>query len=489
MSAERGRDGPPRHAGTDGYPPAAVDAAAAGERAPARAAGRVTGIEGLRAIAASSILVYHVWIYSSPGGRVDAGYLGRFALPHLPAGVTLFFALSGYLLYRPVAASVLATGRVPNVRNYLRNRALRILPAYWVVLTAVAVGAAGGPAPAVPFGARAGPAREPAGPAGRQCAAGPELPVGVAGHRDRAGLVAGRRGGVLPEPAGVGSWPRPGACGGPAAPGPRCSPCSCPPRPCCWWAPPGKRPASGSSLGDAYPGSAIVARSFLAQADLFVPGMVLAVLHVLVREGRVRLPRHWAAAVWALLAADVLAVVLLSDRGVLWRWGVANPYQRLTALACVLLVALVVLPRPADRPPRLARALDWRPLFLCGLASYSLFLWHEPITRLLAAQGLTVGGAGGLVVNLGIVGLAAGVLAAATYRFVERPALARKAGRTGRQRDPGSTAPARVTIRGLGHLSGARPADDEVTGGQTRTEPSGGTSTTRPEVVSPGGVS
>ena len=241
--------------------------------------------------------------------------------------------------------------------------------------------------------------------------------------------------------------------------------------------------------GDAHPGNAIVVRSFLAQADLFVPGMVLAVLHVLVREGRVRLPRHWAAAVWALLAADVLAVVLLSDRGVLWRWGVANPYQRLTALACVLLVALVVLPRPADRPPRLARALDWRPLFLCGLASYSLFLWHEPITRLLAAQGFTVGGAGGLVVNLGIVGLAAGVLAAATYRFVERPALARKAGRTGRHRDPGSTAPARVTIHGLGHLSGARPADDEVTGGQTRTEPSGGTSTTRPEVVSPGGVS
>jgi Acyltransferase family len=102
--------------------------------------GRLTGVEGLRAVAASSIVVFHVWKYSSPSGReVDLGYLSRFALPHLPTGVTLFFTLSGYLLYRPIAASLLATGQVPGVRSYLRNRALRILPAYWVVLTAVAV--------------------------------------------------------------------------------------------------------------------------------------------------------------------------------------------------------------------------------------------------------------------------------------------------------------------------------------------------------------
>ncbi len=488
MSAERGRDGPPRHAGTDGYPPAAVDAAAAGERAPARAAGRVTGIEGLRAIAASSILVYHVWIYSSPGGRVEAGYLGRFALPHLPAGVTLFFALSGYLLYRPVAASVLATGRVPNVRNYLRNRALRILPAYWVVLAAVAVVL---PAALLRL-SRSELVLD-------RLVSRPDLLVGnalLAQNYRSASLDTGIGPAwslavevvfylTLPVLGLAAAWCLRRARGART----EVLALLVPPAALLLVGTAGKATSVWLLPGDAYPGNAIVVRSFLAQADLFVPGMVLAVLHVLVREGRVRLPRHWAAAVWALLAADVLAVVLLSDRGVLWRWGVANPYQRLTALACVLLVALVVLPRPADRPPRLARALDWRPLFLCGLASYSLFLWHEPITRLLAAQGLTVGGAGGLVVNLGIVGLAAGVLAAATYRFVERPALARKADRTGRQRDPGSTAPARVTIRGLGHLSGARPADDEVTGGQTRTEPSGGTSTTRPEVVSPGGVS
>src|SRR5215207_10460087 len=123
--------------GPGGTPATAGGAMAASARRPR--VGRLTGIEGLRAVAASSIVVYHVWLYGSPSGPVEAGYLSRFALPHLPVGVTLFFALSGFLLYRPIAAAVLATGRVPNDRNYLRNRALRILPAYWVILAAVAV--------------------------------------------------------------------------------------------------------------------------------------------------------------------------------------------------------------------------------------------------------------------------------------------------------------------------------------------------------------
>jgi peptidoglycan/LPS O-acetylase OafA/YrhL len=123
---------------------------------------------------------------------------------------------------------------------------------------------------------------------------------------------------------------------------------------------------------------------------------------------------------------DVLATVLLTDRGVLWRWGMLNPYQRMTALACVLLVGLVVLPRAGDQPSVLTRFLERRPLILCGLASYSLFLWHEPVTRLLAGRGLTLPGQGGLVGNLVLVAVLAGALAAATYRWVERPALARK---------------------------------------------------------------
>src|SRR5215211_1360916 len=100
---------------------------------------RLTGIEGLRAIAAFSILVSHVWLYTSPGGgQATLGVLDL-VLPDLSLGVTLFFALSGFLLYRPFAASVVRAQPMPRVSEYLRNRALRILPAYWVILLLVAV--------------------------------------------------------------------------------------------------------------------------------------------------------------------------------------------------------------------------------------------------------------------------------------------------------------------------------------------------------------
>lgn len=438
MITGSGRDGPVQGTAVDARgSPAAVGTV----RPPAaRSGGRVVGIEGLRAIAATSILVYHVWLYSSPSGRVELGYASRFALPHLPAGVTLFFALSGYLLYRPVAASLLATGGVPNVRNYLRNRALRILPAYWVVLAATAVVL---PAALLRLSrsdlvldrlvvrpdallANALLAQNYL-PASLDSGIGPTWSLAVevvfyltlpalgalaASCFRRAGSSRSQVLALLLPPAALLLL---GALGKAAS----------------TWLP----------VGQVYPAHEIISRSFLSNADLFAPGMALAVLHVLVREGRVRLPRQWAALAWAALAADVAAVVLLTDRGVLWRWGVLNPYQRLTALACVLLVALVVLPRPAaSRPARLARFLDRRPLVLCGLASYSLFLWHEPITRLLAARGLTVDGRVGLVVNLGLVALVAGLLAAATYAFVERPALARKASSTGPRPDGRSVA-------------------------------------------------
>ncbi|HEX6232817.1 MAG TPA: acyltransferase [Jiangellaceae bacterium] len=394
--------------------------------APTPAVGRLTGIEGLRAVAAGSIVVYHVWLYSSPSGPVDAGYLSRFALPHLPVGVTLFFALSGYLLYRPVVSSLLANGHVPNVRNYLRNRALRILPAYWVILVAVAVIL---PAALV----RRSPSEleldrvvgrpdmlvnnallaQNYVPATLDTGIGPawSLAVEVAFYLSLPALALLTRGLFRRARSSFG----------------QCLALLVAPAALLLLGAAGKAATAWLVPGDT-PVQAIFARSFLSFADLFAPGMVLAVLHVLVTRGQLRLPRRWPLIVGATLIVDVALIVVLTDRGILWDWGVANPYQRLTALACVLLVALVVLPSPeSGRPSLLIRILNSRPLFLTGLASYSLFLWHEPITRLLADQGLTFAGRGGLVTNIAVVAVVSGALAAATYRFVERPALARKA--------------------------------------------------------------
>jgi peptidoglycan/LPS O-acetylase OafA/YrhL len=91
---------------------------------------RVRAFDGLRAIAALSVLVYHV---ATTTGHTRSGWAAGY-LVHLDVGVSLFFVLSGFLLYRPIAFAHLGPGRPPRLGRYLRRRALRILPAYWVAL-------------------------------------------------------------------------------------------------------------------------------------------------------------------------------------------------------------------------------------------------------------------------------------------------------------------------------------------------------------------
>ena len=95
---------------------------------------RLPGVEGLRAIAAASILIVHTWGEASPMGTPNLGSIGNNHIGDLSYGVTLFFALSGFLLYRPFAGALLRSEPRPAFTKYLRNRALRILPAYWVIL-------------------------------------------------------------------------------------------------------------------------------------------------------------------------------------------------------------------------------------------------------------------------------------------------------------------------------------------------------------------
>jgi peptidoglycan/LPS O-acetylase OafA/YrhL len=90
---------------------------------------RLPGIEGLRAIAAGSILIFHGWRYGSLDQSPPQFGPLTSIMPHLSLGVILFFCLSGFLLYRPFAAAVLRATPGPSIRNYLRHRVLRILPA------------------------------------------------------------------------------------------------------------------------------------------------------------------------------------------------------------------------------------------------------------------------------------------------------------------------------------------------------------------------
>jgi peptidoglycan/LPS O-acetylase OafA/YrhL len=105
--------------------------------------------DALRGIAALLVLILHVAIEASVykhvhgfelNGEGAAQYrplAGVFATPLIVvhAGIYIFFALSGYLLTRGfLAACTLGTPR-PSISRYFRNRALRIIPAFWVVTT------------------------------------------------------------------------------------------------------------------------------------------------------------------------------------------------------------------------------------------------------------------------------------------------------------------------------------------------------------------
>ena len=87
--------------------------------------------DGLRAISAVSILLCHTaWV----SGLTSRSFLGAYT-SRLDASISVFFMISGFLMYRPFAVSHLSERQSPNLRNYFRRRLLRIVPAYWLALT------------------------------------------------------------------------------------------------------------------------------------------------------------------------------------------------------------------------------------------------------------------------------------------------------------------------------------------------------------------
>jgi peptidoglycan/LPS O-acetylase OafA/YrhL len=105
-------------------------------------------LDGLRAVAALSVVALHTSVYTTVGPArsiatgvarsYTPGWPGAFA-HQLAAGVTVFFLLTGFLLYRPfVVARIAGRSPVP-MRDYARRRLLRIVPAYWLALTLLAI--------------------------------------------------------------------------------------------------------------------------------------------------------------------------------------------------------------------------------------------------------------------------------------------------------------------------------------------------------------
>lgn len=89
-------------------------------------------VEGMRACAAIGVVVTHVAFQTGHSSGVDGRLFGRFDL-----AVAVFFALSGFLLWRGHAAAERDLQPRPRTGHYLRSRVVRIMPAYLVAVVVI----------------------------------------------------------------------------------------------------------------------------------------------------------------------------------------------------------------------------------------------------------------------------------------------------------------------------------------------------------------
>src|SRR5258708_3300110 len=86
----------------------------------------------MRACAAIGVVITHVAFQTGHTTGVVGRVLGRFDL-----AVAVFFALSGFLLWRGHAAAVRQLRETPAVGHYLRSRIVRIMPGYLVAVVVI----------------------------------------------------------------------------------------------------------------------------------------------------------------------------------------------------------------------------------------------------------------------------------------------------------------------------------------------------------------
>lgn len=89
-------------------------------------------VEGMRACAAMGVVVTHVAFQTGRSSGATGRLFGRFDL-----AVAVFFALSGFLLWRGHAAAARDLGSRPRTGHYLRSRVVRIMPAYVVAVVVI----------------------------------------------------------------------------------------------------------------------------------------------------------------------------------------------------------------------------------------------------------------------------------------------------------------------------------------------------------------
>jgi peptidoglycan/LPS O-acetylase OafA/YrhL len=389
--------------------------------APLRPSSRIAGIEGLRALAAGAIVLLHGFALLAGAGLFSTAFLLQFVGAPLIDGVTLFFVLSGFLLWRPFASAIALGRTLPSLRRYARNRFLRIFPAYWAILALSAlvlhsvrlvplsadplIGALHDPGLLLKDALLVQELSPTTLSSGIEPAWSLSVEVTFYLLLPLLGLLAvwiARRGttrrtrlaaalapvALLTLVALIGKLAATFVIPGPEA---------------------------------AFAGTwhSVLDRSFLTHADLFAVGMLVAVLRVEYEQGRFTLtPRMRMIANCALVYAVPIAFACFYSL----------PYylgEPMTALVFAVLVARIVTSPPGERPWAFVRFLERRPLVGAGTISYSAFLWSFPATAFLAQHGLALRGQAlwHVPINEAIVVTVVAGLSAITYLAVERPAL------------------------------------------------------------------
>jgi len=90
-------------------------------------------LDGLRGLAALSILVLHVWMYTQANDP-DHDVLVDRVIGEFRTGVLLFFVLSAFLLAAPWVAASRGERPAPHLGRFALRRASRIVPGYLLAL-------------------------------------------------------------------------------------------------------------------------------------------------------------------------------------------------------------------------------------------------------------------------------------------------------------------------------------------------------------------
>jgi peptidoglycan/LPS O-acetylase OafA/YrhL len=379
--------------------------------------------DSLRAIAVLAVVIFHV---TSITGEINRPVIGSLFPVLGTEGLTLFFLISGFLLYRPFVAARARARPLPSPRRYARRRALRIVPAYWTALTVLAifpgiVGVFSGDWWRYYLFGQLYSSRTLGGGIPVAWTLGVEvsfylaLPLWAAMIR----RVTPARRWLGSELLGLGLV----AAGGIAV------------------------QTAASRLAISY----TVADSLLGQCTWFALGMALAVLSVAAAEQNrrplaVRAVTDHSGLCWLGAAACLVGVVaVLHPSGLLniiLTLQTKQPFARtlgsiaLTAALMSLLVAPAVFGENAGGLPR--RVLRARWLAWIGLISYGIYLWHLTIAELLglnsdpghfSASGLGLAASVHHATTLVLFVLTLGVtvaVAALSYYVIELPFLRRK---------------------------------------------------------------